>query len=307
MLALSPQFRYTDRTMIVMECTSSSVEGLAGGVRANAMGNLQVQEIQMNESKQLVTRRNVLKYSLGATVATTAVYSGCSSLARSEANNPGTAQFYQADGAFDQQSAKNAYYAMMKAFGYPIPDVLMTDGFWVCDFLQRDFAKLGMGGIFWTNASGKYGDTGVKAYAGDFKGQPYGYLGHEIYLLPGQMLPEHRHTGGAEGYGPKMEAWQVRYGSVEFFGEHKGAGDEMLISDMAEKDRPWGYGQAWFKSKYVARRTAQSGQLYSLEDPESWHTQRAGASGAIVTEYATYHNHVEFSKPAMEFASSPAT
>ena len=27
-------------------------------------------------------------------------------------------------------------------------------------------------------------------------------------------------------------------------------------------------------------------------------------NGAIVTEYATYHNHVEFSKPGMEFDNS---
>ena len=103
-----------------------------------------------------------------------------------------------------------------------------------------------------------------------------------------------------------MESWHVRYGSVEFFGEYKGAGDEKLISEMSQKDRPWGYGQAWFKSKYVAKRTAESGKLYTLEDPESWHSQRAGACGAIVSEYATYHNQVEFSKPGMEFASSEA-
>jgi hypothetical protein len=76
---------------------------------------------------------------------------------------------------------------------------------------------------------------------------------------------------------------------------------------MPEKERPWGYGEPWFKSKYVAVRTAKSGKLYSLEDPESWHFQRAGAEGAIVAEYATYHNHVEFSKPGMEFDSSKAT
>jgi len=261
----------------------------------------------MKESRQQVTRRNVLKYSLGtAAAAAAAASSGCASLSGASTADAGTGQFYQADGAFAQQPAKDAYLAMMKAFGYPIPDVLKTDELWVCDFVQRDFRKLGMAGIFWSNASGTYGDAGVKAYVGPFKDAQYGYLGHEIYLLPGQMLPEHRHIGGNEGYGPKMEAWQVRYGTVEFFGEYKGAGDETPISEMPQKDQPWGYGQAWFKSKYVAQRTAQSGKLYSLEDPESWHFQRAGARGAIVTEYATYHNQVEFSKPGMEFASSEA-
>jgi hypothetical protein len=214
--------------------------------------------------------------------------------------------YYSTDGSFSPDKARDAYFEMMRYYNYPVSDVLKTDAFWVCDFLQRDYGKLGMGGIFWINAKGNYGQNGAKAYKGDFQNGSYGYLGHEIFLLPGQMIPEHRHIGGNEGYGPKMESWQVRYGAVEFFGEYKGAGDETLIGDMPEKDRPWGYGEGWFKSKYVAKRTAKSGRLYTLEDPQSWHFQRAGATGAIVTEYGTYHNQVEFSKPAMEFDSSKA-
>ena len=218
--------------------------------------------------------------------------------------NPGNAAFYKADGSFDADAAKQAYHAMLRAFGYPIPPVLKTDELWVADFVQRDFEKLGMGGIFWINESGQYATSGAKAYTGQFADQRFGYLGHEIFLLPGQMLPEHRHIGGHEGHGPKMEAWQVRYGSVEFFGEYKGAGDETPIDEMPADQRPWGCGQDWFKSKYVAAR--QPGERYKLADPESWHFQRAGPDGAIVTEYATYHNHVEFSKPDMKFASSEA-
>lgn len=259
----------------------------------------------MTRSNEKSTRRDVLKYSVaGAAAAITSA--GCASSGGGKALNPGNEAFYAADGAFDQKAAFDAYYAMMEAFGYPISDVLKTEALWVCDFLQRDFENLGMGGIFWVNANGVYGENGEGAYKGDFKADKYGYLGHEIYLLPGQVLPEHRHIGGADGYGPKMESWHVRYGTVDFFGEYKGAGDEKPISEMPEKDRPWGYGESWFKSRYVARRTAKAGQLYTLEDPESWHFQRAGANGAIVSEYATYHNHVEFSKPGMEFASSKA-
>jgi len=213
-------------------------------------------------------------------------------------------EHFYTNGRFDVLRAKQAYYELMRFHGYPISDILRTDAFWVCDFLQGDFARLGMGGIFWINASGTYGQAGAKAYKGPFKDAKYGYLGHEIFLLPGQMLPEHRHLGGEQGYGPKMESWHVRYGSVEFFGEYRGEGTETRIADMPEKERPWGYGQDWFKSKYVIKRTAQSGQVYTLQDPESWHFQRAGAQGAIVSEYATYHNHVTFSKPGMEFAST---
>ena len=209
---------------------------------------------------------------------------------------------YGADGAFSAAAAKKAYFDLMRAHKYPASKVLETDQFWVCDFLQGDFTKLGMGGIFWINAKGQYGEAGAKAYDGAFKAASYGYLGHEIYLLPGQMLPEHRHVGGSEGFGPKMEGWHVRYGSAQFFGEHNGTAGEKPISEMPAAERPWGFGQAWFKSKYFVTRCA--GELYSQENPESWHFLRAGPEGCIVSEYATYHNQVEFSKPGMEFKNT---
>ncbi|MEI7899529.1 MAG: hypothetical protein WCK89_04710 [bacterium] len=216
------------------------------------------------------------------------------------------AAFYKPDGSFDQAVAKAAYFDMMRAYHYPVPAILKTDALWVADFVQGDFAKLGMAGIFWKNVEGKYGDVGSQAYKGEFKDQKYGYLGHEIFLLPGQMLPEHNHleNGDKKGFGPKMETWHIRHGSVEFFGEYKGGADETLISDMPEGERPWGCGQNGFKSKYVKKCAA--GDIYSLNDPESWHFMRAGKNGAIVAEYATYHNDVKFSKPGMEFGNSDA-
>ncbi len=254
----------------------------------------------MKETNNKLNRRDALKCSAvaGAAVITAG---GCGMA--SSYKNPGNSALYQKDGAFDPVATKEAYFEMMRSFGYRITDILKTDEFWTCDFLQRDCEKLGMGGILWTNASGIYGQSGAKAYKGEFKDQKFGYMGHDIYLLPGQMLPEHSHSGGPEGYGPKMEAWQVRHGSVEFFGEHNNDG-ETPISDMPKSEQPWGYGEKWFKSKYVTKRTEQSGKLYTMADPESWHFQRAGSNGAIVTEYATFHNHVMFSKPGMEFKTS---
>jgi D-lyxose ketol-isomerase len=214
--------------------------------------------------------------------------------------------FYKADGSFDQAVAKSAYFDMMKAYHYPISAMLKSDSLWTADFIQGDFAKLGMAGIFWKNVEGIYGNVGTKAYQGEFKDQNYGYLGHEIFLLPGQMLPEHNHLGnGSEkGFGPKMETWHIRHGSVEFFGEHKGEAGETLISEMPKDELPWGYGKDWFKSKYIAKLDA--GGIYSLNDPESFHFMRAGKNGAIVAEYATYHNDVKFSDPEMQFGNSEA-
>ncbi len=247
--------------------------------------------MRQTESPFEMNRRDCLK-ALGAAVLT----ASSAGIAAAASSQP----FYEAS-AFNAKAAKAACLAMMEKFGYPIPNILRGDDFWVCDFLQRDFARLGMGGVFWINEKGVYGENADARYQGEFKSRTFGYLGHEIFLLPGQALPEHRHIGGPEGYGPKMEAWQVRYGEVEFFGEYQRAGDETPIADLPKERRPWGFGEDWFKSRYVAKRTAKEGKLYALKDPESWHFQRAGASGAIVTEYATYHNHVEFSKPGMKF------
>jgi hypothetical protein len=264
--------------------------------------------------EKLFTRRTALKIGVCGVSAITAAGCNCESKKETacgcESEPAGvqalkTEDFYT-HGAFDPKKALDAYFAMMERFAYPIPDVLRTDQLWACDFMQADFTKLGMAGIFWINELGTYGENGSALYKGDHKEEKFGYLGHEIYLLPGQALPEHSHVGGPEGLGPKMESWQVRYGEVDFFAEVKGDGSETLISDMPENERPWGYGEDWFKSKFVTKRSAQSGKLYSLEDPETWHSQRAGAQGAIVTEYATYHNHVQFSKPEMAFDNTKA-
>lgn len=261
--------------------------------------------------KNTVNRRTFVAGALAATGG--ALVTGCKSstpgtteTANSDTKKTNTqmnkSDFYN-NGVFDANKAKEAYFTMLNKFGYPIPDILKTDEFWVCDFNQGDILALGMSGIFWINEKGEYKASGAKQYKGDFADQSFGYLLHEIYLLPGQTLPEHNHLGGPEGFGPKMESWQVRYGEVYFFGQYK-HGDESLISEAPESMRPWGYGEEWFKSTYISKRDAKTNQMYTLQDPEAWHGQKAGPDGAIVTEVATYHNHVQFSKPGMEFKST---
>ncbi|WP_372847114.1 hypothetical protein, partial [Pontiella sp.] len=235
-------------------------------------------------------------------VGSKSVYAGASGA--TVADGKGGAGLYE-NGAMRADPVKQAYFDMMERFNYPIPDILKTDAFWVCDFDQGDILALGMGGIFWINEKGEYKSSGAGTYDGSYKDEQFGYLLHEIYLLPGQSLPEHRHLGGPEGHGPKMECWQVRYGEVYFHGEYR-HGDEVPISEWPADRRPWGYGEDWFKSKYIVKRDAKTNQMYVLKDPESWHGQMAGPEGAIVTEAATYHNHVMFSKPGMAFKNSGA-
>ena len=90
---------------------------------------------------------------------------------------------------------------------------------WILDFGLGDFAQVGMAGIFWLNR------------------QDYNYFGHEIYLLPGQMIPEHCHLATAKG-AAKMESWQPRRGMIYTFGE----GDptpEFLEKIPAEPAATW--------------------------------------------------------------------
>ena len=203
----------------------------------------------------------------------------------------------------DSEKVKQAYFGMMNLFNYPIPDILKTDDFWTCDFSQGNILGLGMGGIFWINQQGHFKTTGAGEYRGKFEEEKFGYLLHEIFLLPGQTLPEHRHIGGPEGYGPKMESWQVRYGKASFYGQHQ-HDDEALISSTPKEKHPWGFGEDWFQSSYMAPRDSKTNQMYTLQDPQSWHGIIAGDEGAIITEVATFHNHVEFSKPGLVFKNT---
>ena len=111
----------------------------------------------------------------------------------------------------------------------------------------------------------------------------------------------------SEPMGPAtLTVWRSRTDAARTMADFESWGPLTGPDAIAPNGGPWGYGESWFKSKYVARRTAKSGKLYTLEDPESWHCQCAGPEGAIVAEYATYHNHVEFSKPGMKFESTKA-
>ena len=235
-----------------------------------------------------------------ATITLTSCDCNCTKTGETKLTTHESSHFYQND-KIDMAATKAAYYDLMNSFNYPIVPRLQSDEFWAADFKQEDMSKLGMAGVFWINEKGVYGETGAKKYSGKFKGQQFGYLGHEIFLLPNQAIPEHTHIGGPEGFGPKAEAWQVRYGKVRFFGEIKIEGAK-LISELPKKDLPWGFGESWFKSKYYVE--GQPGDVVKLADPESWHFQQAGPEGAIVTEFGTYHNHVVFSKPGLVWGNT---
>jgi len=182
--------------------------------------------------------------------------------------------FYTADGKFDAGAAKNAYYEMMRYYDYPIVPRLRGDDFWTLDFGLGKFTEVGMAGIFWVN------------------NKEHNYFGHEIYLLPGQMIPEHQHVATVDA-APKLEAWQVRYGWVYVYGEGEPTvGVEQRIPPSHKE--------------YAVARTEKKlnpGEVGMLGRAEEKHWMLAGPQGAIVTEYATYHDGkaLRFSHPKVTF------
>lgn len=180
--------------------------------------------------------------------------------------------FYK-DGKFQVEKAKQAYFDMMGAYGYPVPESLRTN-MWATDFGLGDFANVGMGGIFWINS------------------QEAGYFAHEIYLLPGQMIVEHAHEATAKGKA-KMESWHVRNGSIFTLGEE---GSPL----------PAGFKLPKSQEKFITvskYHEMQPGDIATLNRLTAKHFMMGGANGAIVSEYGSFHDGdgLRFTNPDVKF------
>lgn len=184
------------------------------------------------------------------------------------------ADFYK-DGKFQVDKAKAAYFAMMKRFHYPIPESLKT-GMWATDFGLGDFVHVGMAGIFWYNDR----ETGV--------------FGHEIFLLPGQMIVEHAHMRVGD-VPPKREAWQARHGWICTFGEGDDTAQPCPVTLPASQAKFITVGKHW--------NLVKLGEVDSLKRATAKHFMIAGPEGAIVTEYGTFHTNagLRFTNPDVKF------
>lgn len=207
--------------------------------------------------------------------------------AMGESSKKGTCMKYEnadfyTEGKFDQDKAKDAYLKLMKNLGAPVVERYTKEpGFlWAVDFGQGEFASFGMGGVFWVN---EYDES---------------YFGHEIFLLPWQSIAEHRHLPTVKDGKPvaaKCESWQVRYGSVYGFSE---IGEPNLDQFPEVEAKIAKIQKPHLKSMHVEKWTAD-GSVYKLAKLESWHFMMAGPEGAVVTEYASYHDNpgLRFSVP----------
>ncbi len=176
--------------------------------------------------------------------------------------------FYKADGSFNEEAAKEAYVEMFKHFHYSLADVVNDKRFWILDFGLGDFANVGMAGIFWLND------------------KDHGYFGHEIYLLPGQMIPEHCHVE-AEGKPAKHEYWQVRHGSIYNFGEGGSNDDKQPV--QIPKSQLDANAITAFKCVELKTGCGESSEA-GLNRLGAYHFMMGGPEGVIVTEYASFHS-----------------
>lgn len=180
------------------------------------------------------------------------------------------ADFYK-DGELDPEIALMAYLDMLEYYGVPYSDFLKQN-LWITDFNLGDFENVGMAGIFWVNDP-------------DYK-----YLGHEIYLLPGQMIVEHYHV--ASEYPAKFESWQVRHG----WAYNYSIGDPTPNPPKLPESQKGHITVSHFQKQFVD-------EVIHLAELESPHFLFAGPEGVIVTEYANYHdgNGLRFTNPNVEF------
>jgi D-lyxose ketol-isomerase len=180
------------------------------------------------------------------------------------------ADFYK-NGELDPEMALKAYLDMFDYYGVPYSG-FVKENLWITDFNLGDFENVGMAGLFWVND------------------QENNYFGHEIYLLPGQMIVEHRHV--ATEFPAKFETWQVRHGWAYNFSVGEPTPDPPALP-QSQKGH---ISVARFHKQMVD-------EVLHLAEPESPHFLLAGPEGVIITEYASYHdgNGLRFTNPGVEF------
>jgi D-lyxose ketol-isomerase len=193
---------------------------------------------------------------------------GCSGGAdRCPAGNKGSIQFYNASfydssGTFQAEKAKDAYIAVMRYHGYPVYPGL-REKMWVSDYGTGQFAKLGLGAVMFDN------------------NQKDHYMLMDLYLLPGQMLPEHWHLK-TEQEPAKLEGWLVRYGSSHIVG----IGADHLPKDFVVP--------ACLMNGQVTTRHeifAKAGEFVRVAEEGARHWQLGGPEGAVITEVANVHDN----------------
>lgn len=176
------------------------------------------------------------------------------------------ADFYDLDGSFNEDKAKDAIIALCRYFNYPVfPD--LKERLWVSDYGTGKFTELGLACI------------GIVNNDQDKKGLTF--MMQDLFLLPNQMLPEHWHIKG-EGQAVKNEGWFIRHGKSFIVG----IGEDNLPSEIKI---PECHNGGTVEVKHG--QWANPGDYVQLAKVETKHWQMAGPEGCILTEVANLHTN----------------
>jgi D-lyxose ketol-isomerase len=149
----------------------------------------------------------------------------------------------------------------MKYHGYPVfPGV--KEKLWVSDYGTGQFTTLGLAACMFKN------------------NEQDRYMLMDLYLLPGQMLPEHWHEK-TDKNPVKMEGWLVRHGLSHIVGEGEPNLDPSVVIPKCHMD-----GSATVKHAAIAK----PGDFVPLNRAGAHHWQFGGPEGAILTEVANVHD-----------------
>ncbi len=217
------------------------------------------------ENQSMISRRALMK-TAGCGLGLAAVAAG-----RTAAGVPPTednkqlpqfdnAELYGADGSFLVDKAKKAILRLCEYHKYPVfPE--LAEKLWVSDYGVGQFTKLGLAAcIFVNNVEDRY-------------------MLLDLFILPGQMLPEHWHVEG-EGNPAKREGWLVRWGVSHIVG----IGEPNLSSQVVVPKCHWG-GKVTAKHEVIAN----PGMFVPLAKVATPHWQFGGPAGAIASEVANVH------------------
>ncbi|MGL5681603.1 MAG: hypothetical protein ACRDDZ_00945 [Marinifilaceae bacterium] len=179
---------------------------------------------------------------------------------------------YYKDGKLQADVVLKAYEEMLAHYGITLSP-FMRENLWITDFELGDFENCGMAGFFWVN------DDNSK------------YFAHEIYLLPGQMITEHKHVP-TEKFAAKMESWVVKEGWAYNFSVGEETPNCPKLPACQE-----GFITA---KNYVVQKPNEIVHLKEIETP---HFLLAGDNGAVIMEFASYHDGdgLRFTNPNVEF------
>ncbi len=213
--------------------------------------------------KKKISRRTVLQTAgAAAGLSLTGCATGQKGGAKKSSINFDNAYFYDAEGKFKPEAAKDAFIALMKHHRYPVfPDA--REKLWVSDYGIGQFAKLGLGANMFAN------------------NEEDRYMVMDIYLMPNQMLPEHFHLP-TDKNPAKLEGWTVRHGVSYVYGIGEPTKNIKAVIPKCHKN-----GTATAMHEVILK----PGQFTPLVKVESPHWQFAGPKGVILTEVANVHDN----------------